>query len=117
MATQQVQTGNRIAAAIARMQKRLDDMGGEENGVGLNGKPLKSLHETNRLSFEDFQGYQNAQALAHATGLISAEEAQIVYTALGGEVFHPDWAKGTSLATKMVVTQLIGELLKRQARR
>ena len=33
---------------------------------------------------------------------------------LGGETFQPNWPKGTSLATKVAITQVMGELLQRE---
>lgn len=62
---------------------------------------------------EEHFRYQETQAWAHASGIISQADAQIVYAALG-EVYSASnggWAAGTDLATKVAVTQLIGELL------
>ena len=101
-------TVNRITVAISRNEAKLKSM----NGIGLNGKSIDSLHESMALSFDDFFGYQNAQAAAFASGKLTFEEAQTVYAALGGESFACDWPTGTSLSTKLVITQLMCELLK-----
>ena len=99
--------GNRVTAAIARCEARIQAMG----GIAKDGSRLDDLHAKNRLALDEFVAYQNTQALAHATGKISSDEAATVYGALGGESYHGDWPKGTSLAVKMVVTQLMGDLL------
>lgn len=101
---------NRVEDYIARAQKRIDAFGGE-SGMGMNGKPIASLHETNALTLADFLAFQNLQASAHVMGRITTEEAMTVYHALGGEAFIGDWPKGTSLATKIAITRLMGELL------
>ena len=102
-----VATGNRVTAAIGRAEARIKAL----NGVGLNGKSLSQVDKDDTLALDEFVAYQNAQALAHATGKLTTEEAQTVYMALGGESYHGDWPKGTSLAGKIVVAQLMGELL------
>jgi hypothetical protein len=99
--------GNRIEACIERYEDRLRKQG----PIGLNGVPVESLHESNALTFQDFVDYQNAQTRAHASGRITTEEAATVYASLGGEVYRGDWPEGTSLATKLTITQLVGELL------
>ena len=61
----------------------------------------------------EFIQFKNQQASDHAQGLLSTAEAQTIYIALGGETFQPNWPKGTSLATKSAITQIMGELLER----
>ena len=56
---------------------------------------------------------QNTQAWAHASGIISIEDANIIYRSLG-EAWSPangGWARGTDLATKVMVQKITGELL------
>ena len=89
---------NRVAAAIERVR----------------GNPgLDKLQGTMAIDFQEHVAYQNAQAQAHASGKLTLEEAHIAYRALGE--LHNDgnegWAAGTDLATKVVVTQLMGELI------
>ena len=65
------------------------------------------------ITFEEHFAYQNAQAQAHASEKLTTEEAHIVYRALG-EVHNANnegWGEGTDLATKVVVTHLMGEIL------
>lgn len=98
---------NRVTACISRYETRIANL----NGVGLNGQSLEVLEESQALAFQDFVGYQNAQAAAFASGKLTQEEAQTVYLALGGEAYQGDWPEGTPLATKIAITQLVGELL------
>jgi len=101
---------NRIADLIGRYETRIEKL----NGVGLNGRPVESLHEDMKLSMYEFVQFQNMQASAHAQGIISTDEAQTIYIALGGEEYHPDWPEGTSLATKTAITQTMMELIERR---
>ena len=102
---------NRIEASIAVHSERIESL----NGVGKNGTPLAEVEAEITLSFEEFVAFQNEQARAHAGGTISAEEAMTVYRLLGGESHAGDenhgWPKGVTLAQKMVVTNLMGELM------
>jgi hypothetical protein len=101
---------NRIADLIGRYETRIAKL----NGVGLDGRPVESLHEDMKLSFEEFHQYQNMQASAFAQQLLTTEEAQTIYIALGGEEYHPNWPEGTSLATKTAITQTMMGLLERR---
>jgi hypothetical protein len=58
--------------------------------------------------------YQEAQARAHASGLLTTDEAMIVYRALGevGSASNGGWAADTDLPTKVSVTLLMGELVR-----
>lgn len=98
---------NRITGLIERYEERIEKLG----GVGLDGRPTDSLHDEMRLTMSEFVKYQELQASAHASELITTDEAMTVYRALGGESFNPDWPKGTSLGTKVAITQLMGELV------
>jgi len=101
---------NRIADLIGQYEARIEKLG----GVGLDGRPLETMHEEMKLSMAEFVQFQNLQAGAHAQGLITTEEAQTVYISLGGESFHPDWPEGTSLGTKTAITQFMMELIERR---
>lgn len=105
---------NRIETSIATHSERIAGL----NGVGLNGKPLSEVEEELTLRFEEFVAFQNEQARAHAGGLITSDEAMTVYRLLGGESHAGDenygWPKGVTLAQKMVVTNLMGELMSRR---
>ena len=104
---------NRIADLIGRYETRIAKL----NGIGLDGRPLDRMHDEMKLAPDEFVQYQNLQAQAHAEGVLTTDEAQTVYIALGGEVFNPDWPDGTSLATKTAITQLMGELLTRRIKK
>ena len=98
---------NRIADSIVNTEKKISKL----NGVGLNGKSLDEL-ETD-LDFEMFTAFQTAQSRAFASGLLSMDEAQLIYNSLGGEIHHSGdgWPVETSQATKMVITQACAELM------
>ncbi len=99
---------NRVTAYAEKLQTQLSSL----NGVGVNGQPLDDAFEaTFDITIEDFIGYQNAQSRAFASGKINFEEAQTVYTVLGGGVFLGNWKKGTSLAMRIAVTRMVGELI------
>jgi hypothetical protein len=101
-------TSNRITRAIETVQGQID--------AKLDDAGRKGLDETLAVSFDEHFQFQQLQARAHAMGNLSTDEAQIIYVALG-EVGSPDnggWAAGTTLATKVVVTQLMGELLEKK---
>jgi|HubBroStandDraft_4_1064222.scaffolds.fasta_scaffold04058_5 hypothetical protein len=95
---------NRVSAAIQRTRTKLATLTPEQRA---------RLNSNMDLTFHEHFEYQNQQAQAHAMGKLSADEAMIVYRALGevGSSKNGGWASGTDLATKIVVTQLIGELL------
>ena len=65
------------------------------------------------ISMHEHFAFQEAQSQAFVAGKLTLEEAALVYEALGE--IHTDlndgWAAGTDLATKVVVFQLMGELL------
>tara|TARA_Y100000310_G_scaffold252156_1_gene258839 strand:- start:1197 stop:1562 length:366 start_codon:yes stop_codon:yes gene_type:complete len=106
---------NRIDAAIERQQGRIDKL--IESGVDLRGNPitasLENLDQTMALTVKDHADFQDQQSRAAAMGKLNTDEALTVYNALGE--WHNDlnggWQDGVSLASKVVITQLIGELL------
>jgi hypothetical protein len=100
---------NRITTKISEVAAIIAEKGGAE--------ALADLDATLAVTFEEHFAFQNAQARAHVTGLLTTDEAQVVYVALGevGDPGNGGWAAGTDLATKVVVTQLMGELLARRA--
>jgi hypothetical protein len=70
------------------------------------------------LIFEEHFAFQNAQARAHASGIISTEVAQIIYNALG-EVMSTSnggWQPNVSTARKQSITQLMSELIQIERR-
>lgn len=96
---------NRIEAMIARYQGKINSKIIEDPGA------VEKLDKQMSTSFSDLVQYQNLQALAHASGKITTDEAQLVYRLLGGEAPSEEkWAK-LSLAEKVTITQLMSELL------
>ena len=106
---------NRIDAAIERQQARIDKL--VASGFDLSGKPitasLENLDKTMALTVKDHADFQDQQARATAMGKLNTDEALIIYNALGE--WHNDlnggWQDGVSLATKVISTQVLGELL------
>lgn len=96
--------GNRIEEAIREMRKALGSV-----------SPVRceSLKKKLDLTLMEFASYQDEQAMAHAGGKLSPEEAQTVYVALGRETMGPDggWPRETDLATRIIVTKLMYELM------
>jgi hypothetical protein len=65
------------------------------------------------IDFAEHFAYQQAQARAHASGKLSAAEAQTVYIALGevGSDANGGWAAGTDTAMKYAISVLIAKIL------
>lgn len=95
---------NRITPAIAKMQSRIEAL-----------TPEKRANLDAGMAVEPFEhaAFQNAQAHALAAGNLTFDEAMVIYRALGevGSSRNGGWASGTDLATKVIVTQVMGELL------
>lgn len=98
---------NRVAAAVARVREKYD---------ALDGDAQAALDAQMAVEFDEHFAYQQQQAQAHAAGLLTTAEAQIVYIALGevGSAENGGWAAGTDTPTKVAVTMLMGELLQRR---
>ena len=95
---------NRLLPALERVRAKVEE---------LDAAATARLDATLAVDFEDHFAYQEAQAHAHASGKLRPAEAQMIYASLGhvGSADNGGWAAGTDLATKVVVTQAIGELL------
>ena len=106
---------NRIADAIGRQQERIDKL--VKSGVDLQGKPiaatLEKLDESFSLSVAEHASYQNQQAAAAAGERLNTDEALLIFNALGAyaDTSNGGWQSGVGLAAKVVITQIIGELL------
>ena len=78
-------------------------------------KPAEALKADAGMALEadDHFRFQTMQAEAHAMGVLATDAAQVVYVALGevGSASNGGWAARTDTATKVVVTQLMSELL------
>jgi hypothetical protein len=96
---------NRITTMVSKVQDLLDRTSEERRAA---------VESRLALQFDEHFVMQQNQAEACASGLLTTEEALIVYGALGKTFSRDDnggWAAGTGLATKVVVTQLMSELL------
>lgn len=98
---------NRLATHIDNLRPRIE---------ALDPEARKSLDVSMNVEFSEHFAYQEEQARAHVSGILTAEEAMIVYRALGevGSARNGGWASDTDLATKVSVTLLMGELIKRR---
>lgn len=94
-----------------------------ERMVGIVEERLAALDEAKRaemtkaltLTHEEHFAFQTAQSHAHAGGKLTLDEAQAVYAALGGEQYASTadgWPESTTLAMRITVTKLMGELLR-----
>ena len=95
---------NRIAARITELLPRVAELSPEKR---------HTLDATLTLDASEYVAYQKLQASAHASGRITSAEAQAVYLAL---INWNSTATATSnsiatTATRIVVTQLMRELL------
>jgi hypothetical protein len=109
-----VLTIQKYEAYEASIQAVLDGGKNIETGAPIDADALDSTLD---IDASEFFAYQQTQALSHASGKISPEVAMIVYRALGGEMQssgNGGWAKGVSLARKVSITNLIGELVARK---
>jgi hypothetical protein len=94
-------------------QKILDGGVNVKTGVPFD---IAKVDKNLDLIFEEHFAFQNAQARAHASGIISTEVAQVIYNALG-EVMASEnggWQPNVSTARKQAITQLMSELIARR---
>lgn len=98
---------NRIGKAIDATRAKLEE---------LNAVARDELDAAMAVDFEEHFAYQELQARSHLEGTLTTDEATIVYVALGevGSPSNGGWASGTDLATKVVVTRLMAELLQKR---
>lgn len=99
-----IDTGNRVLAAVARTEAQLK---------GLTPEALARVAATAELTAAEHFVFQEMKGEAQMRGWLSLDEALTVYQALG-VVPSPTngyWAADTDLATKLVVTQTMAELL------
>jgi hypothetical protein len=74
------------------------------------------MDDTMALTVHEHAEFQKQQARANAMGTLNTDEALTIYNALG-EWHNADnggWQDGVSLATKVIITQAMGELLERR---
>jgi hypothetical protein len=103
-------TGERLSNMIAQSREKCK---------ALDPGKLADIDKTLDLTFDEHFKFQELQAQNHAGGILTTEAAQIVYAALGevGSPGNGGWTAGVDTATKFIVTQLMGELLKLDLKR
>lgn len=90
---------NRLSDAITRARVKVNS---------LDPVARQNLEETLELTLEEVFAYQNAKTRAMLNGIITQEEAQLIYAAIGE---GGSWPKRTDLATKVIVTLALEEIL------
>jgi len=98
-------TGEKLSRMIASSREKI---------AAADPANMDLLDDTLAVDFEEHYKFQELQAFFHVSGVLTPEAAQIVYNSLG-EVrseSNGGWSAGTDLATKVIVTQLMGELLR-----
>ena len=100
---------NRVLFAIERRRAQLA-AGIKPDGSPLTGDTAK-VERSLRNSFAEHAHYQDLQARAFVTGKLTQEEAQTIYHALGATPSPDGWAQGTDLAAKIIITQIMAELM------
>jgi hypothetical protein len=105
-------TTNRVLAMIEKRRGQI------ASGVKPDGSPitadLAELEKSLDNSLVEVFTYQNLKSRAQLAGLLNTDEAMTIYAALGREAPGPNgWAPDADLATKVVVTGLMGELITR----
>lgn len=105
-------TLEKYLAFEANVQKILDGGVNTKTGVPFD---VEAVDKNWDITVEEHFAYQQTQAAAHASGIISLEVAQIVYHALGEVMSSKNggWTAGITTARKQAITQLIGELMPR----
>jgi hypothetical protein len=95
----------RLERLINQCREKCETLGPDE---------LNKLDQAMAVEFDEHFKFQQTQAEAHVMELLSSDAANIVYQALGevGSSSNGGWAKNTDTATKVIVTQLMAELLK-----
>jgi hypothetical protein len=70
------------------------------------------------ITFEEHFRFQETQAWAHAMGIISTNDAQIIYNALGESMSSKNggWKSHVDTATKVSITMIVGELLNKKVK-
>lgn len=101
----------------SKLSRAIEDARERLLGAGdLTAAQLRKAEDDLAIDGEEHFQYQQTQAEAHAGGLLDRDSALTVYAALG-ENWNPDnggWASEADLATKYVVTILMGKLLARK---
>jgi len=102
--------GNRVLDMIEKRRRQLG------SGLKPDGTPITAdiveFEQSMAIDLMEFVAFQNIKSRAQLRGILTLDEAMTVYAALGeGWGSNGGWAASTDLATKVVITQLMGELL------
>lgn len=104
MATARIETRNRIEEKVLAYEKRIASS-------GRTPAELADLNLKMANSFSDHAQFQELKSHAQMQGILTLDEAMTVYSILGEFPTKDGWASGASLAQKITVSQLMGELL------
>lgn len=106
---------NRITDTARRYATRIQSR--HEIGTSLQGEPISEslvkLDNEMSITASEHFAFQDAQARAHAGGVLSLDEAQTIYVALGNvqSTTNGGWQPHVDLPLKLTITQTMGELL------
>ena len=96
---------NRIAHAIAA---KLTEINGKIARGVITQAQIDTTHKAFDMDMEEHASFQNIKSLAVANGMLTVEEGQTLYVALGET---PSVFNGQDIATKAVLTGIFKELL------
>lgn len=94
-----------ITAMRAQIEKRISD------GIATRKQVAEAAGKMD-MDYTEWSLFQDTKSLAHASGLLTAEEAQTVYAVLGGS---PEEFNSNDAGTKAVMTKLFAQLLQWKA--
>jgi hypothetical protein len=86
---------------------------GDKKGIPITEEQIRGMEEASKITQEEHDVFQDTQAWAHASGIISLTEASVIYRSLGevGSAQNGGWARGTKLGAKITVQKIVAELL------
>lgn len=108
------QNRNRLLEYEALVQRALDTRQKIDGTGPISDEEVAALERTADITPMEAFAFQNAQARAHAMGVLNEGEALIVYEAIGEAA--TGWREGVSLARKLTITNLMGTLIASAAR-
>lgn len=98
---------NRVTFAIAAKKKFLND----RLSAGLiTQKRLDELNQELNFQWDEYVRFQQLKSLAVVSGKLSQEEGMTIYNFLGES--GPDKVNSQPLEVKVVLTQILSELIK-----
>ena len=94
---------NRIVDHAKMIQTKIDE---------LDTETVAKLDADMDITFEEHFRFQTKQAHSHAAGILTTEEATVIYRALGESMSAKNggWQPGVSTATKVTITKIMAEL-------